>query len=172
MKLLNFKKICDFFDYDYDKYGYFNSEIDIYKWITKSKYFNKSYFINELNHDTRHKIDTRPMFNNFVNWIISLDDKNIIKHNRQYEALIYFDKIEELDKLINLSNLINIRKEKFNANKLIQMNVVSDVKELGNFMSQFKKFIINKYNNFDNFDDYLDNNNIEQINNEILLFNN
>jgi hypothetical protein len=159
------QEICKYLNLDYKKWcDGFDSKESIFKWITNCKFFNKTIYLSiKLNHRDSHRYK-RPFYNEFLNYIkynmINLSDSNLeINKNKQLEALKYFNKMDELNLLID-KNLIKIeRKKKFNAKHFIKYGY--EGKELGNIIVKFKKYI--EELSLNNFDYWLDNNSEESI---------
>ncbi len=172
----NPEEICVYLGLDYKKWNNgFTNDLEIYEFITKSRYFNPKLFDVEnfsLNHDHMRRFKLRAMYQDFVHYIQNnfktyninndIEDKNV---NFQYESLVAFNKLNVLEEVINQNILQNKRKEKFNGHKIITILQISE-KELGTIIPNFKKYIIEK-NQYNNFEDYIDNNNEEIINENI-----
>jgi len=158
------QEICKYLNLDYEKWcnGFVCKE-SIFKWIIDCIFFDKDTYLSiKLNHKDSHRYE-RPFYNEFVNYItynvLEPELKLEINKNQQLEALKYFNKIDELNLLIE-KNLIKIeRKKKFNANHFIKYGYKG--KELGDVIIQFKEYI--KILTLNNFDNWLDNNNEETI---------
>lgn len=165
----NPEKICEFFSMRLDLWGNFKLETDIFKWIISCKNFHPYIFV-DPNYKIKHKISTRPMFNRFINWIENIPINQPIEKNcRQIEALGKFNKFKELDKLVKLHKQKYMRKEKFNGNKILELGVIQNPKDLANFIIKFKKQIENEFGSFDN---WLDTNDMEQINIKLIQYKN
>ena len=164
----NIQEICKYLDLDYFKWGSFLSEIEIFEWLKSSKMCHPNIFISG-NHEHRHKILTRPMYGRFIKWLdnnCTQDKYN--KYNKQNEAIEYFNKKDYLIKLLDNQLVLSNRKQKFNGNKLLELKVVKDAKDLGKFIKAFKNNIEGLFGNFDN---WLDTNNEIIINKYIMEFN-
>jgi len=163
--------ICNFFQWDYSAWGKFSTELEIFQWICSSPYFNPKIF-DFLNHNCRHKIITRPMFNRYIQWIEqtkSLYSDIIEKKDRQSEAIEYFGIVDKLNQIIKLNQKKQIHKKKFNGKKILDLGLLDDEKKLGEFIKNFKIYIGNKYGIWE---DWLDLVSFEQVDQEIILFNN
>jgi hypothetical protein len=174
----NPEEICSYIGLDYSKWNseYFTSLDKIFEWITKTPLFVKKIFTH-LNCPHRHKILTRPMYNKFVEYIgcdniQSLPNAPLIlESNKQLDALVYFNKIKDLDDVINYHKTIKIRSDKFNANKIKVLNPGIDGKNLGNYIIQFKKYIDNNFNKQNSFNDWLDKTSREEVENILNEYN-
>jgi len=162
------EKICEFFQLDFSNWNNFDCEEKIFNWICSSPFFSKKIY-EKLNNKIRHKIDVRPMYGRFINWISNLDEcvNNFDKYDYRMEAIKYFNLEWKLNDIINLNKIIYQRKQKFNGNKIMEKEYLQSNKELGDFIIKFKNYIINENGDFDI---WLDNNNSESIDNKIKLF--
>lgn len=168
------REICEFLGLNYDKWkSGFLHKIEIFNWVIQSKYFKKEIFHN-LNHEHRKRVSIRPLYKEFLDYInITISDIGItdsknseIKINLQKESIIYFNKNDELNKLIKDKELQENRKQKFNGKMLMEFGIVD--KDIGIYINNFKDFIKNKFN--ENFEDWLDHNQKTHIEEEIKIF--
>lgn len=157
----NPEDICVYLDLDYSKWGHFTTEEEIFIWLSSSKLLYSKIFV-EGNHKHYARLKLRPMYTKFIAWF----DKPI-QYNKQNDAIEYFNKREEVNEMIKNNNMIKQRKLKFNGNNLIQLKVVNDQKELGNFIKNFKTHINKTFNDFDT---WLDTNDLDTINNYIIEY--
>jgi len=147
-------EICDFLNLNYDQYvNGFETLNDIFNWIIKCKYFNKKLFNNDnLNTKYKHRIQTRKMFNHFIEFIntIQINEINEPKDKKTYiidaqlEAIQYFNKIDILNNEIELLQKKNIIKSKFNGKLFIDRGI--NPRLINNYIEQFQISIKNKYN--------------------------
>lgn len=170
------KKIFELFDLDYLTWkNGFNSNIDSYEWLIKSKYFSTYTYLNPKQ-GTKKRAKDRPEFNNFIQW---LKDNNVDKSFQftsdegKYELIKYYfpninimEFINESDKKYKQFKLI---RSKFNGNIIIDLLPNLKGKMLGVFIGKYKDYINELYGNFDNF---IINTPQEVINNLIIKFNN
>ena len=179
----NPEEICVYMGLDYEKWssGFNNSE-EIYDFVIESPFFQSKLFeVNSLNHEHMKRYNERHMYREFVHYV-NLQNKKEEKErdkNKDYEALIYFHKINELEKLIEKNILQNERKEKFNGHIIQEYikrdfkkntNKIGENKELGIFIINFKNHILKNGNLYNTFEDYIDNNNKEKIEEDIIDF--
>lgn len=129
----------------------FDSELDIFRWIGDSKYFNPARFsFEEMNHKARVRDSKRPDYNRLVKWIddnkqnlpscIKLEDK------RQYLPMLFemFPHLEErikVNKEKYLACLTN--KSKFNGLMVQEWVGISGI-TLGTNLKKFRKEIENQ----------------------------
>lgn len=122
------KLICEYLDLDWNKYtSGFSSNIEIYDWICKSKLFNPDIYV-RLNNQHRKRYKIRPFYQEFRNYILNNDpvlnaSESELTINYQLEALIHFNKINELDKIIEEHNIKQKNKSKFNGKILIDLGI-------------------------------------------------
>ncbi len=167
------KTICYFLDFDYDRYLLgFNSVENVFDWIMKSKYFSPSIFIT-LNREHIRRIDERPMYSAFIDYI-QIDKSNIVKtaikckdmvlHN---EAIIFFNKTDELNNIKTKLEYNKKIREKFSGKYLVEKKICG--KKVGEFLEKIKVFITNKYSvDFDEWIYHTDQNVINSQIDEIL----
>lgn len=165
------RKIYDFIDLDYDRYlqGFDELE-DIFEFILSSKYFSSSIFaLENLNHQNRTRNRKRKTYQLFLNYLENNKiekEFNYLKNKEEYIPYIeeFFD--------CKLSEKINRLREKFEYKKELSKRFNGDIimklipikgKELGSFIVKFKS-------RFVNFDEYLEKNNQEKINLDIVSF--
>ncbi len=177
----NPEEICVYMGLDYEKWNSgFNNREEIYDFVIKSHLFKSKLFeVNSLNSEHMRRYNERPMYHEFIDYVNLQNKKEEKEINKKkdydYEALIYFNKINELEKLIEKNILQNKRKEKFNG-YIIQEYIKRDFqknienKELGSFIINFKNHILKKYHLYNTFEDYIDENTKESIDKDIIDF--
>ena len=167
-------EICKFLNLDYNKwFNGFKDKKEIFDWIISCKYYKREIFFS-LNYEHRQRMYIRPFYKEFLEYInVSVHDiikvnsfDSEIKINIQNEVIKYFAKEDELQKIIELNKLHEIRKNKFNGKILIDLGIKD--KKIGKIISEFKIFINNKYNK--SFEEWIDDNNKEFIFHEIKSF--
>lgn len=137
------ESICEYLDFDYNKYkSGFSSNIEIYDWIIKSKLFNPDIFI-RLNNEHRKRYKVRPFYQKFREYILGTNAEVLnaidseVNNNLQLEAIKYFNKIDELDNIIEQDRIRTIRKTKFNGKMLLELGI--DQKQLNKIIYLMKK---------------------------------
>ena len=154
----DYKKIFEFLDLSYDRYLQgFDELVDIFKFITASKYFNWEYVQLENNNKiNRDRDKKRKSYNAFLEYI----DNNVRDDIHKYE---YFkdksDYIPMINEFFPEANLeLEIRrleyehcrslyiKAKFNGGDVMR-NYGFKGKELGDVLTGFKEFINNRFSN-------------------------
>lgn len=88
--------IVDFLGFDAAKWNDgFDDALDLYQWISSSKYFNKELFSYEnLTHKTRVRDRKRPVYHGFIEWCkdkdfdINYECKNKVEH--LFRAMLHF----------------------------------------------------------------------------------
>jgi hypothetical protein len=140
-------EICIFFGLDYEiwKKG-FDSKIQIFEWITSSKYFIKEIFYVENGSD-RRRMESRQLYIDFMKWLWG-DSEIPTEHKQseihiQYCAITYFNKQKELDTIIDEVKLCESRKAKYNG-KLF-MNHGINQKAILRKMNEFEKYVETLY---------------------------
>jgi len=126
----NPRSICEYMDLDYDKYiSGFNSNIEIYDWICNSKLFKPDIFV-RLNTEHRKRIKVRPFYQKFREYILQSTPVDNAIHsstrseiNLQLDAIKYFNKIDELNNIIEKICINQERKDKFNGKVLIDLGI-------------------------------------------------
>jgi len=147
------KSICEYLNLDWDQWVKgFESEEKIFKWIISSKLFVLNIFLGskESNYMHRHKIETRPMYGNWIIWLESqkLDSSNQ-RQDLTMKALEHFGKINIYNQLVELKEKQEMLKRKFNGSKLIRAGI--DKKIIGIKIQEFKNWIENTQKiNFEN----------------------
>lgn len=168
------KRILEFFDLDYLTWrNGFNSNIDSYEWLIKSKYFSTYTYFNPKS-GTKKGAKDRPEFRNFIKW---LKDNNIDRLFQFPSEESKYDVIEDYFPEINIRDFIKKSDQKYKTvkikNKKFNGNIIMDLipnlkgKILGGFMRSFITHIDEIYNDFDNF---VINSPQEIINNNIIKF--
>jgi len=179
----NPEEICVYMGLDYEKWksGFNNSE-EIYNFVIQSHLFKSKLFeVNSLNSEHMRRYNERPMYRAFINYVNVKNKKEEIERNKDkdYEALIYFNKLNELEKSIEKNILQNERKEKFNGHIIQSLiksqfnkntNKIGENKELGLFIINFKNHILKKNDLYNTFENYIDENTKENIDKDIIDF--
>lgn len=179
----NPEEICLYLGLDYEKWSSgFNNREEIYDFVIQSHLFKSKLFeVNSLNSEHMRRYNERPMYHEFIDYVNLQNKKEEkeINKNKDYDALIYFNKINELEKLIEKNILQNERKEKFNGHIIQSListhynkntNKVIENKELGSFIINFKNHILKKDHLYNTFEDYIDENTKESIDKDIIDF--
>lgn len=147
----------------------FDTEEEIFKWITKSHFFNPDLFSFEnMNHQARTRDRKRPDYNRFVNW---LKDKNDLhQYQKNDNKHVYLNWI--LEKFPNLKYEIEVVRydyyqrienyKKFNGN-LVKDWTGKEGIELGKIIKNYKESI-----NPEKFDDFIDSNDTICIKNHFM----
>ncbi len=177
----NPEEICVYMGLDYEKWkSGFNNNQEIFDFIIDSHFFKSKLFeVNSLNSEHMRRYNNRPMYHEFFDYVLRINKKEekIMGKHIDYEALIYFHKINELEKLIEKNILQNERKEKFNGNIIksickdrFNKNTNKVGEELGIFIMNFKNHILKNGNLYNTFEDYIDENTKEKIEEDIINF--
>lgn len=179
------KVICEYFDLDWTIWtNGFSSKDKIFEWICESKYFNLNTF-RAMSYEHRHRANKRPMYQEFIQYILKNNLKNESKNkireefiiekgdsvnclniNLQLEALNDFNKFELLKKSINSIYEDLIRKKKFNGKKFFDLGIMD--KEITICINEFKNKIELKYEL--KFIDWINSNDFETIDRAICDF--
>jgi len=89
-----------------------------------------------------------------------------IDNNLQLDAIIYFDKLEEVYNHINLIKIKQIRTSKFNGQMIVdKLKTIGDFTsdKIGFHIKHFENYICQIYSKYSKFDEYLDDNEINKI---------
>jgi hypothetical protein len=129
----------------------------IFDWLISSRFFDKQMFL-FLNSDHRDRQETRPFYKNFLRYIGIIDvghasssegESGGVDRNRQPEAIKYFKKEEDIQKLLQIIERKKMHQSKFSGSQLILCfkelcnNEVKD-KDVGEKICLFKKYCIEK----------------------------
>ena len=154
------KAICDYLGLDVSKWGSFNTVEEIFDWIISSRVFNKNIFGNLNQKDRRHVVN-RKMYQDFVKYIEAVEIYNDITSLKN-DAIVYFDKQDELAIIDKQLAILEQRREKFNASLFIEYGYSG--KELGDVIKKFKSQFGTE------FDEWLDNNTKEYVHEYVSLY--
>ncbi len=142
------RKILEFLDLDYQQWeDNFDNPVDLYLWITSSKFFNPAQFQYEnLNHVNRIRDRKRPVFAGFIDWLVENPIQNEFVPGRNkaeyfWNAVLFFDCAEVFKKIEAMLYTRRITKE---ANKIFNGDLVREWtglegKELGAVLAGFKQ---------------------------------
>lgn len=162
-------KCCTFIDIDINQWKSIKTKIELFELIKSCKFYNQECFKHN-NYLHRKKIIHRPLYIEFLEYIGIVDQKSIIELETDYsnkiklkidktsifdEAILYFNKQNEIDTIIKHNKKYNIIKSKFNANLIKERGYTDD--KIGIIIKAFK----NKYSNFD---DWVYDTTIKEIN--------
>lgn len=159
------EKICNFIGANYDEWlNGFDTVEDIYKWLCNIKLFYKDIF-KVMNKDHRDRVQKRPMYSNFLRYIdIDVDsiqhadvNKGEVVINKQTEAIEYFNKWDEVQKIKQIRLKEKERNQKYNAHIFIDRGYKG--KEIGIIKKKFEEHIKSSMT----IDDFIDSNTTEQI---------
>jgi hypothetical protein len=166
MMLDNPFEICNFLELDYNEWSIgFKTKIDVFKWIIQCKYFHKDYFkIETLNCIYKKNYDNRPNFKFFVDYISTLEiqPKELINYTVE-DYIKIFNKESKKDEIDSKIAIIKLHQEKFNGQIFLKY---TDAKNINKYKDAFKNHISQSFN----FNEWLINNEIEIINNQIKKF--
>lgn len=150
------KKIFNFLGFDYDRYlKGFDTLEEIYEYIINSKYFNpKGFMMDELNHIDRKRNKKRMTYQGFLEYLNSYT-KELPSYNFNKDKSVYIDLIDKYFIESNFKTQLNDLTEKnniyqkvitlFNGNLVMEWTRLKD-KELGNCITEFKKYITESSN--------------------------
>ena len=147
------KEILSFLDYDYDRFvqGFDNLQ-QIFEYTTSSKYFNKEiYAFDNRNHASRIRDKKRKTYNEFLQWVETVDHLNAYpwadmreKFGREYKqefverAFQFFPDFKvKFEKIQADFEMWKKLKEKFNGDLVREWTGLEN-RELGNFMIKVK----------------------------------
>jgi hypothetical protein len=132
---------------------YFTSELDLYRFIVNSKYFNKDIFLPENRSDIEKQEDQRiPIYGNFINYI----RPNNIMNKFNYSDPIKKPWVEQLKKnyplvIKDCISIIDNRKRqdlikyKFNNDIVTQITGIGIDEKLNKFLKDFKASFKSNY---------------------------
>ena len=149
-------KIFTFLDLDFERYLLgFDTKVEIFNFITKSKYFNvKNFLFENLNHIDRKRNKKRKTYNEFLEWanVQGFEERTFSKDKKVFLKLIndYFPESELLVKLEDLmvkDNEMKLISVKFNGRLIMIQHPELTGKLLGHYIKTFKESIEN-FNQF------------------------
>jgi hypothetical protein len=159
-------KIFEFLGYDYKIFEKgFDKLIEIFNYTISSKYFCADIFqFENLNHVDRKRNRKRKTFNEFLEYIKTLDNKNIFpfKYNKELvlnHINLHFPEVDFESKVNKAKELYLYKKElskKFNGNLVMKWFPELKGKELGLVLFNYKK-------SKDNFQYFIENNDCHSI---------
>ncbi len=153
------EKICNFIGANYEEWlNGFDTVECIYKWICNIKLFYKDIF-KVMNKDHRDRVKKRLMYSNFLKYIdITIDSiqpaNSEVIINKQDEAIEYFNKSAEVEKIKKIRLKEKERNQKYNAH--IFMDKGYKGKEIGIIKNKFEEHIKSEI-------DFIDLNTTEKI---------
>jgi len=173
------KKILEFLGLSYDTYiKGFDELVEIFEFITASKYFNYEYVLlenlNKINRDRDKKRQTYQSFLDYIEDYIKRD----IKHEFNEDKSIYLEMAK--NEFPEASIELQIRKleyeyckellikAKFNGGDVMRKYDIKG-KELGDAMTGFKQ-VISTIPLHETYDEYIINNSVEQIYSDFELY--
>jgi hypothetical protein len=172
------RKIFTFLGFDYDKYLLgFDTLEEIFEYLVDNKYFNKQMFeFDNLTGRDRKRNKKRTTFHQFLDYIQTIEDRDFYvfeKDKAKYLSLIdeYFPECNIIERIEEYKEKEKTKKEiakKFNGDIIMEIYPNLKDKELGNFISNFKKYITEAENM--DFDTYLLNNTGDIIKLKIITF--
>jgi hypothetical protein len=163
------KEIFEILDFNYEEFGDFNNEGELFRFIASSKYFVPSrFYLENLNHENRSRNKKRPEYLKFIEFCQSyfLDREKIDKAAFKEMILEKYPHIkgEIEEKKQKLQEYLAAR-EKFNGDLVTELTFLTG-KELGDFIRKFKFQVSGN----GDFRDYVKNHTKEEIAAEILDF--
>lgn len=168
-------EICQYLGLDWFKYlDGFSSKQEIFEWITNSPWFKKDYF-RALDHGHRRRVNSRPMYEDFLTFIfhdepelliLKGNSEEYIHLNLQIEALEHFDKVDIFkEEIIEIEKKL-LRKEKFSGKKFVEFGIKA--KQINEYLNNFKQYVEIEYEI--NFEHWLDSNESIEIDKVIRIF--
>ncbi len=149
----------------------FDTQEQLFDWVTGSRYFNSEYFkLENLNSQNHKRNEKRPTYNAFVEYVKDKSSGEPIDRNKlRQEIKDKFPHIEVEMKEIKEELIKNsVRRQKFNGN-LIKSLLNIDGPALGEFIVEFKRNIgLNSA--YRSFELFLDLNTEQEITKSILDF--
>lgn len=141
------EKICQFLGLDYSLYQPgFTKELHMFEWIKSCKWFCTEAF-GILNVEYRHRIKKRPGYVRFMEFLDIVEIKHADSESlcvvqarwRQDEAIKYFKKESERQRVIDDRNLLETRQSKFNGQHFISLGFTKG--DIGRNIREFKTHI-------------------------------
>lgn len=145
----NLVQILHFMNLNWLEYNRgFNDEVDAFKWITKSKYFNAEFFKYEnLNHQNRTRNRKRAMYGRFLEWcndgpFVNNHVPTLNKTEHVWRAALEFgfDWIKQAEPLIQRHATLQWVARTFNGNDMQRITGLTG-KELGLVISKYKEYV-------------------------------
>lgn len=161
----NFFEAIEFLGFSVTRYKKgFDTLEDIFEYVSDSMYFNPSIFdLVKRSREARVRDKKRPTYTKFLKWCDSIKIEDCYEYHDKKEpyihsALVYFDKMDELNKMLSNNEERKFKKSKINGNMVRNVTNVTGT-ELGSLMSYIREQIqlkesqgINVYvENCDNF---------------------
>lgn len=127
------KQICEFLGLHYTKWvSGFQSKQEIFDYIISSRLFNPRYFKHLAERNRK-----RPMYLEFVDYVKNLSQRQTPDASTlQMDAITFFEKKDEYNKIIEELEAKRISREKFNG--LLFLNRGVPEKMIGNALGEFK----------------------------------
>jgi hypothetical protein len=143
----NFKKILHFLGLSFDEYlAGFSSLEDIFKFVSKSKFFNPDiYLFENVNHRSRTRDKKRSTYNAFLKWCKTEPNLNHYQFSDNKSDFFPLFKewfpsfVKELEILEQKIDRTEAFKRIYNGNLVMTLTSLEG-KELGFFMNQFASF--------------------------------
>lgn len=135
-------KVCEILGLDYDKWKTLSNEDDVFNWVISSKYYTPNAF-EFISMNKRKRIDSRPMYQNFlkrigIKEIDNIGRKQFLSIDFEYQKFLLkeYNKWSEVEHLKSQILLIEERKKKFSSKSFIDFGLKD--KDIGNAISKFK----------------------------------
>lgn len=130
------KQICEFLGLDHAKWlSGFQSKQEIFEYVISSRLFDPRYFKHLTERNRR-----RPMYLEFVEYVENLPSRQTPESGPlQMEAIQFFGKMDEYNKIIVDLEIKQRRREKFNGRFFLECGVPE--KRIGAALEEFKRDI-------------------------------
>jgi hypothetical protein len=149
----NWESILPFLNLDYAKWeSGFDDELDLFQWITQSRYFNADCFkFENLNHENSTRNRKRQTYAMFVNWLAEQKD-NLPNHytaskdkqEHLFRGLLHFQEegywIERAQPLVQERYYVEEARKVFNAHNIMQITGLS-CSALGQTRRDFNQYL-------------------------------
>ena len=139
------QKILEFIDLNYNEWkDGFEDKIQLYNWVSRSKFFNKSIFkLENQNHLNRKRNAVRPVYQDFLKWLDNKEFQDYIplENKAQYvwRAMLYFGNewIDQAKPLLNKRRMEEKRREIFSGKDVAEITSFSG-RRLGEIIEKYK----------------------------------
>jgi hypothetical protein len=134
------EKILEFFGLPYPPEQGFQSRIEMFEWIAKTRFDILLFKQTRRNYRVKHRLSTRPFFTSFFEWVEKFPGEapEINKIEMQEEAASFFGKQEEFLTFKNKIQTEERLREVFNGRMVNELTGLHGC-ELGTFIRSFKE---------------------------------
>jgi hypothetical protein len=167
------EEICAFLGLNFERWGSFTSEVEIFEWVMQSPLYNVSIFANNGNRAHRQQVQHRAMYQHFLEYSLSRvretkEEEPVPRQCMQREALRYFQKEEVVVDMLTKASMKASRKAKFSGATLIKLGVSERGPQVALNLERFRLYV--KESIAESFDDWIDSRSAEEVERCVLAF--